>query len=99
MEPYSQIEVLDFVRLMKDFFDRRIDVRQYLHPNFDLSKKRFVAIPEVDKILQPAYGGRGRLRRCCSSRIHDQRRAVEKSRVHFSGKTQSAWAPLVPTHS
>ena len=32
MEPYSQIEVLDFVRLMKDFVDRRIDVRQYLHP-------------------------------------------------------------------
>jgi hypothetical protein len=32
MDPYSQIEVLDFVRLMKDFFDRRIDVRQYLHP-------------------------------------------------------------------
>jgi len=31
MEPYSQIEVLDFVRLMKDFVDRRIDVRQYLH--------------------------------------------------------------------
>jgi hypothetical protein len=32
MDPYSQIEVLDFVRLMKDFFVRRIDVRQYLHP-------------------------------------------------------------------
>jgi hypothetical protein len=56
MDPYSQIEVLDFVRLMKDFFDRRIRRAPISAPYFDLSKKRFVAIPEVDKILQQAYG-------------------------------------------
>lgn len=36
--------------------DRRIDVRQYQHSYFDLSKKRFLATPEEDKILQQAYG-------------------------------------------
>ena len=56
MDPHIQIEVLDFVRLMKDFLDRRIDVRQYQRSYFDLSKKRFVATPEEDKILQQAYG-------------------------------------------
>jgi hypothetical protein len=56
MDPYPQLEVLDFVRLMKDFLDRRIDVRQYTRSYFDLSKKRFVATPEEDKILQQAYG-------------------------------------------
>jgi len=56
MDPYPQIEVLDFVRLMKEFLGRRIDVRQYQQSYFDLSKKRFVATPEEDKILQQAYG-------------------------------------------
>lgn len=56
MDPYPDTEVLDFVRLMKDFLDRRIDVRQYQHSYFDLSKKRFTVTPEEDKILQQAYG-------------------------------------------
>ena len=56
MDPYPQIDVLDFVRLMKDFLDRRIDVRQYQRSYVDLSTKRFVTTPEEDKILQQAYG-------------------------------------------
>src|SRR5207249_3167731 len=56
MDPYPQIEVLDFVRLMKDFLDRRIDVREYQRSYFDLSKKRFTATSEKDKILQQACG-------------------------------------------
>ena len=56
MDPYPQIEVIDFVRLMKDFLDRRIDVRRYQRSYCDLSTKRFVATPEEDKILQQAYG-------------------------------------------
>ena len=56
MDPYPQIEVHDFVRLMKDFLDRRIDVRQYQRRYFDLSKKRFIVTDEEDKILQQAYG-------------------------------------------
>jgi len=56
MGPYPQIEVHDFVRLMKDFLDRHIDVRQYQRSYFDLSKKRFIVTDEEDKILQQAYG-------------------------------------------
>lgn len=56
MDPYPQIEVLDFVRLMKDFLGRRIDVHQYQRSYFDLSKKRLLATPEEDKIVQQAYG-------------------------------------------
>ena len=56
MDPFSQIEVHHFVRLMKDFLDRRIDVRQYQRTYFDLSTKRFIVTDEEDKILQQAYG-------------------------------------------
>jgi hypothetical protein len=31
VDPYPQIEVLDFVRLKMDFVDRRIGVKQYQH--------------------------------------------------------------------
>jgi hypothetical protein len=56
MDPYPQIEVLDFVRLMKEFLGKRIDVHQYRRSYFDLSKKRFIVSDEEDKILQQAYG-------------------------------------------
>jgi hypothetical protein len=56
MDPYPQIGVRDFIRLMKDFLDRRIDVRQYQGSYFDLSKKRFIVTEEEDEILQQAYG-------------------------------------------
>ena len=56
MDSYPEIDVLDFVRLMNAFLDRRIDVRQYQHSYFDLGKKRFSVTPEEDKILQQAYG-------------------------------------------
>lgn len=56
MDPSSLIEVHDFVRLMKDFLDKRIDVRQYQRSYFDLSTKRFIVTGEEDKILQQAYG-------------------------------------------
>jgi hypothetical protein len=58
MDPYPQIGVHDFIRLMKDFLDRRIEVRQYQRSYFDLSKKRFIVTEEEDKILQQAYGTR-----------------------------------------
>ena len=56
MDPYPQIGVHDFIVLMKDFLDGRIDVRQYQRSYFDLSKKRFIVTEEEDKILQQAYG-------------------------------------------
>ena len=56
MDPSPQIEVLDFVRLMQDLLENRIDVRQYQRSYFDLAKKRFIATDEEDKILQQAYG-------------------------------------------
>jgi hypothetical protein len=56
MDPYPQIKVLDFVRLMKDFLDRHIDVRQYQRSYFDLNTKRIIVSEEESKILQQAYG-------------------------------------------
>jgi hypothetical protein len=56
MDPHPQIEVLDFVRLMKDFLDKRIDVHQYKRSYFDLSAKRIIVSDDEDKILQQAYG-------------------------------------------
>jgi hypothetical protein len=56
MDPHPQIEVLDFVKLMKDFLDKRIDVHQYKRGYFDLNAKRIIVSDDEDKILQQAYG-------------------------------------------
>lgn len=57
MENYGEIGVLEFVRLMKDYLERRIDTSQYRERYFALTKKR-VHIPneDVDRIVQQAYG-------------------------------------------
>jgi len=54
IEAYPQIAVLDFVRLMKDFLDKRIDVYQYCRSYCELNVKRFVVSEEESKILQQA---------------------------------------------
>lgn len=56
VEAYPQIAVLDFVRLMKDFLDRRIDVQQYCRSYCELNVKRIVVSEEESKILQQAFG-------------------------------------------
>ncbi|HEY7097199.1 MAG TPA: colicin immunity domain-containing protein [Terriglobales bacterium] len=56
MALHPQIEVLDFVLLMKAFLGKRIDAHQYRSNYFDLSKKRVIATEEEDKVLQQAYG-------------------------------------------
>lgn len=56
MDPYPQIDVLDFVRLMRDFVDRRIDVHKYQRSYFELNTKRIIVSDEESKILQQAYG-------------------------------------------
>ena len=56
IEVYPQIAVLDFVRLMKDFLDKRIDVHQYCRGYWELNVKRIVVSEEESKILQQAFG-------------------------------------------
>lgn len=55
--PADELSVLDYVRLMKEFLDGRIDAWQYSSGYFEIATKR-VVIPnaEVDKITQRAYG-------------------------------------------
>ena len=58
MEGYrDELEVADFMRLMKAFLDGSIDAEKYTRTYFDLAKKR-ANIPneEVDRITQQAYG-------------------------------------------
>jgi hypothetical protein len=56
VDPYPQLEVVDFIRLMQNFLAKRIDVHQYRRSYFDLSKTRIVVSDDEDKILQQAYG-------------------------------------------
>ena len=56
MDPYPQVEQVDFIRLMQDFLAKRIDVHQYRRSYFDLSKMRMDVPDDEDKILQEAYG-------------------------------------------
>ena len=58
MEGYAEeVCVVDYVRLMKNFLDGRIDARQYTRSYFDLNKRR-INIPneEVSRITQQAFG-------------------------------------------
>ena len=57
MENYGEIDISDFLRLMKDFVDGRIDARQYQSSYSDLMIKRFVVPSEdVSRVLQQAFG-------------------------------------------
>jgi hypothetical protein len=57
MESNDEFDVTDYMRLMRDFLDRRIDAHQYIRSYFELTVKR-VNIPneEVSRITQQAYG-------------------------------------------
>jgi Domain of unknown function (DUF4926)/Bacterial self-protective colicin-like immunity len=52
-----QVEVADYVCLMKDFLDNLIDVHQYRRSYFGFALMRMgVLSDEEDKIIQQAYG-------------------------------------------
>jgi Bacterial self-protective colicin-like immunity len=54
---FPQVGVIDYVRLMKDFLGRRIDVHEYRRCFFSFAKMRAdVLSEEEDKIIQQAYG-------------------------------------------
>ncbi len=56
VDSYPQVGVIDFMRLMRDFLGKRIDVHQYRRSYFDLSKMRMDMSDDEDKIIQEAYG-------------------------------------------
>jgi Bacterial self-protective colicin-like immunity len=57
MENCGEIHVIDFVRLMRDYLDRRIDVEEYRKKYFELSKRRLnISNEQVDRIIQRSYG-------------------------------------------
>lgn len=57
MDTFPQVEVADFVRLMKDFLVNLIDVHEYRRSYFGFAKMRMgVLSDEEDKIIQQAYG-------------------------------------------
>ena len=56
MDTHPQIEVLDFVRLMKDFLDRRIDVQQYQRGYVELNAKRIIVSDEEAKSCNRLMG-------------------------------------------
>jgi hypothetical protein len=53
----DEFGVVEYMRLMRDFLDERIDARHYARSYFELTTKR-VSIPndEVSRITQQAYG-------------------------------------------
>jgi|SRR5580765_8800167 len=54
---FPQVGVADYVRLMKDFLDHRIDVHEYRRCYFSFAKMRAGILSEgEDKIIQQAYG-------------------------------------------
>ena len=56
-DSFPQVEVADYVRLMKDFLENLIDVHQYCRSYFGFAKMRMgVLSDEEDKIIQQAYG-------------------------------------------
>jgi len=56
MESYAEVDVIEFVKLMKDCLQARTDAQQYRRSYFELMKKP-AAIPseDVSRILQQAY--------------------------------------------
>ena len=56
-DSFPQVEVADYVRLMKDFLDNLIDVHQYRRSYFGFALMRMgVLSDEEDQIIQRAYG-------------------------------------------
>ena len=56
-DSFPQVEVADYVRLMKDFLDNLIDVHQYRRRYFGFALMRMgVLSDEEGKIIQQAYG-------------------------------------------
>jgi uncharacterized protein YktA (UPF0223 family) len=56
MENYGEVHVLEFLRLMKAFLDKKIDAGHYRGAYFALMKKRMILSEEESRILQTAYG-------------------------------------------
>jgi hypothetical protein len=56
-DSFPQVEVADYVRLMKDFLGNLIDVHQYCRSYFGFAKMRMgILSDEEDKIIQQSYG-------------------------------------------
>ncbi len=57
MEDYGEIEIRDFVRLMRNYLEGRVNAAQYQNDYSELMTKRFIVPSEdVSKILQKAFG-------------------------------------------
>ena len=53
----DELGVVDYMRLMKAFLDKRIDARNYARSYFDLAKRRVnIVSEEASRITQQAYG-------------------------------------------
>ncbi len=55
MEDYCEASVLDFLRLMRDYLDGKIEVRGYQRGIFTLMKQRARFTDEEFRILQMAF--------------------------------------------
>ena len=56
MEHFGEVTIPDFLRLMKDFLEHRIDAELYCSSYFDLAIKRKTITDKEDRILQMAFG-------------------------------------------
>ena len=56
MENYGEVGVPEFMRLMRDFLQDRLDARQYAQQYFALMVKRMTLTEEESRVLQRAYG-------------------------------------------
>jgi len=56
LDKYSEVGVPDFLHLMKDYLDGKIDAGGYQRGIFDLMKQRARLSDEEYRILQMAYG-------------------------------------------
>jgi hypothetical protein len=56
MASYIEVEVSDFLRLMKSFLDREVDAKSYCSRYFDLMTQRMTVTREVSTILQIGFG-------------------------------------------
>jgi len=56
MDNHGEVSVLDFLRLMKDYVEGRIDAEQYRTTYFALLIKRMIVKVDESRILQQGYG-------------------------------------------
>lgn len=56
MENSDEVGVPEFVHLMKDFLNARIDAHTYQKNYFELMKKRITLSEKESRILQQTYG-------------------------------------------